>query len=59
MVGDFKEESLIEILEDYNARYDMKFKLPPMERSRKMFPTAWHKEQYKSVERTRTSRSIC
>lgn len=49
----FKEESLIEILEDYNARYDMKFKLATYGTFKKdVSYRLAHKEQYKSVERT-------
>ena len=49
----FKEESLIEILEDYNARYDMKFKLATYGIFKKdVSYRLAHKEQYKSVERT-------
>ena len=49
----FKEESLIEILEDYNARYSMKFKLPTYATFKKdVSYRLAHKEQYKSVERT-------
>lgn len=49
----FKEESLIEILEDYNARYNMKFKLPTYATFKKdVSYRLAHKEQYKSVERT-------
>ena len=49
----FKEESLIEILEDYNARYNMKFKLATYGTFKKdVSYRLAHKEQYKSVERT-------
>ncbi len=49
----FKEESIVEILEDYNARYDMKFKLATYATFKKdVSYRLAHKEQYKSVERT-------
>lgn len=49
----FKEESLMEILEDYNARYNMKFKLATYATFKKDISYRLaHKEQYKSVERT-------
>lgn len=49
----FKEESLIEILEDYNTRYNMKFKLATYATFKKdVSYRLAHKEQYKSVERT-------
>ena len=44
---------MIEILEDYNARYDMKFKLATYGTFKKdVSYRLAHKEQYKSVERT-------
>ena len=48
----FKEESIVEILEDYNACYDMKFKLATYATFKKdVSYRLAHKEQYKSVER--------
>lgn len=49
----FKEQSLVEILEDYNKRYDTKFKLATYGIFKKdVSYRLAHKEQYKSVERT-------
>lgn len=49
----FKEESLIEILEDYNARYDTKFKLTAYGTFKKDISYCLaHKEPYKPVKRT-------
>lgn len=49
----FKEDAIVEILEDYNARYGMKFQLPTYAAFKKdaAYRLA-HKEQYKSVDRT-------
>ncbi len=49
----FKEDSIIEIVEDYNARYGMKFQLATYAAFKKDISYRLaHKEQYKSIERT-------
>lgn len=49
----FKEDAIVEIVEDYNARYGMKFQLATYAAFKKDISYRLaHKEQYKSVERT-------
>ena len=49
----FKEDAIIEIVEDYNARYGMKFQLATYAAFKKDISYRLaHKEQYKSVEHT-------
>lgn len=49
----FKEDAIVEIVEDYNARYGMKFQLATYTAFKKDISYRLaHKEQYKSVERT-------
>lgn len=49
----FKEDAIVEIVEDYNARYDMKFQLATYAAFKKDISYRLaHKEQYKSIERT-------
>ena len=51
--GAFKEDAIVEIVEDYNARYGMKFQLATYAAFKKDISYRLaHKEQYKSVERT-------
>ena len=49
----FKEDAIVEIVEDYNARYGMKFQLATYAAFKKDISYRLaHKEQYKSIERT-------
>lgn len=49
----FKEEAIVEIIEDYNARYGMKFKLSSYATFKRDITYRFaHKEQYKSIEYT-------
>ena len=49
----FKEDAIVEIVEDYNARYGMKFQLATYATFKKDISYRLaHKEQYKSIERT-------
>ena len=49
----FKEDAIVEIVEDYNARYGMKFQLATYAAFKKDISYRLsHKEQYESVERT-------
>lgn len=48
----FKEDAIVEIVEDYNARYGMKFQLATYAAFKKDISYRLaHKEQYKSIER--------
>lgn len=48
-----KEDAIVEIVEDYNARYDMKFQLATYAAFKKDISYRLaHKEQYKSIEHT-------
>lgn len=49
----FKEDAIVEIVEDYNARYGMKFQLATYAAFKKDISYRLaHKERYKSIERT-------
>lgn len=49
----YKEDAIVEIVEDYNVRYGMKFQLPTYATFKKdVSYRLAHKEQYKSIERT-------
>lgn len=49
----FKEDAIVEIVEDYNARYGMKFQLATYAAFKKDISYRLaHKEQYKSIEHT-------
>ncbi|AIG28415.1 type I restriction endonuclease subunit R [Brevibacillus laterosporus] len=49
----FKENGLVEIIEDYNARYEQKFSLKSYDKLKKDIAARLaHKEQYKLIERT-------
>ena len=49
----FKEDGLVEIIEDYNARYEQKFSLKSFDKLKKDIAARLaHKEPYKLIERT-------
>jgi type I restriction enzyme, R subunit len=49
----FKEDGLVEIIEDYNARYEQVFSLKSYDKLKKDIAARLaHKEQYKLIERT-------
>ncbi|MCM3602465.1 HsdR family type I site-specific deoxyribonuclease [Robertmurraya korlensis] len=49
----FKENGLVEIIEDYNSRYEQKFSLKTYDKLKKDIAARLaHKEQYKLIERT-------
>jgi len=51
--GLFKEEGIVEIIEDYNARYGMKFQMATYATFKKDISYRLaHKEQYKGIEHT-------
>ena len=49
----YKEDGLVEIIEDYNKRYGQDFTIPTHARFKKDLSLRLaHKEQYKRIERT-------
>lgn len=49
----FKEDGLVEIIKDYNDRYDQKFAIPTYQRMKKDIASRLaHKDQYVAVSRT-------
>ena len=49
----FKEDGLVEIIEDYNARYDQKFSLPNADKLKKDIAARLaHKKAYQFIEKT-------